>query len=533
MGWIKKILLSQKSYNQDKSLKHEQLSLGKEAPPLSKDLKENQSNIEKAFENAKDFQIENIHVGNKEGMICYLNSMTDTSLLAEKIMVPLSNSSQQDRSITNLEEFESYRKEFFSGVGYRFHDKLHGLIDDVLAGYAGVIVDGQPKGLSLHVGNIEYRPIEEPSTQTVIRGPKEGFTESMDTNISLIRRRIQNTSLKFESMTVGKDTRTSVTIAYIDGVMNEGILEEVKERIKKIRTHAIFDSGNVEEYISDKTMTVFPLIYNTERPDSAAANLLEGKAVIIVNGSPFVLIAPTVFSDFFEATEDYYQSFFMGSFIRLIRYASFLIALTLPSLYVALTAFHHALIPTDLLFSLQAQREGVPFPAVIELLIMEVTFEILREAGIRMPRAIGQTISIVGALVIGQAAVEAGLVSNALVIVIALTALATFVSPIASFTAAARLLRFIFIFMAALFGLYGILLCLFFMVAHLVSLRSFGVPYLAPIAPFIAEDQEDVFLRFPSFSNKRRPHYLKTESPLKNPGSESPTPPPSKKGSGS
>ncbi|MGI8317024.1 spore germination protein [Halobacillus mangrovi] len=530
MGWLKKILLSQKSYNQDKSTKRELLAFGGEASPLSKDLQKNQSNIEKAFRNATDFRMEKIHVGNEEGVICYLSSMTDSSLLTEKIMKPLSISSQQDRSITNLEEFEAYRKEFFSGVGYHFHDTLHELIADVLAGYAGVIVDGQTKALSLQVANIEYRPIEEPSTQTVIRGPKEGFTESMDTNISLIRRRIQNTSLKFESMTVGTDTRTPLTIAYIDEVINEGILEELRKRLKKIRTHAIFDSGNIEEYITDKSFTVFPLICNTERPDSAAANLLEGKAVIIVNGSPFVLILPTVLGDFFEATEDYYQSFFISSFIRLIRYASFLIALTLPSLYVALTAFHHALVPTDLLFSLQAQREGVPFPAVIELLMMEITFEILREAGIRMPRAIGQTISIVGALVIGQAAVEAGLVSNALVIVIALTALATFVSPIGSFTVAARLLRFLFIFMAAVFGLYGILLCLFFMVAHLASLRSFGVPYLAPIAPFIVEDHEDVFLRFPIWANKRRPHYLKTESPVKDSKSESTTPPSSKKG---
>ena len=232
-----------------------------------------------------------------------------------------------------------------------------------------------------------------------------------------------------------------------------------------------------------RVLRFFPFLLNTERPDSACANLLEGKVIIIVDGSPFALISPVVFTDFFQSSEDYYQPFVMGSFIRFIRYISFMIALILPSLYVAISTFHHELMPTQLLISIQAQREGVPFPAVVGVLVMELTFEVLREAGVRMPRAVGQTVSIVGALVIGQAAVEAGLVSNVLVIVVAFTAIASFVSPIYNFSISTRLLRFVIFFAAPFFGLYGVLVFLVLMVIHLISLRSFGVALFSACCP--------------------------------------------------
>jgi spore germination protein KA len=257
-----------------------------------------------------------------------------------------------------------------------------------------------------------------------------------------------------------------------------------------------------------------------------ASNLLEGKIAILVDGTPFVLVVPAVLVDFFSIAEDYYQNFMMGSFLRMIRYLSFMIALITPSLYVGILTFHHELLPTPLLLGIIAQREGVPFPAVIEVLLMEVTFEILREAGVRMPRAVGQTVSIVGALVIGQAAAEAGIISNIMVIIVAITAIANFVSPTYSFAAAARLLRFLLIIVSAFLGLYGVLIVLVFIVAHLSSLRSFGVPYLSPVAPFIIEQQKDVFFRFPVWSMRKRPAYLKSQNPEKFPKTGSPSPPP-------
>jgi spore germination protein KA len=314
----------------------------------------------------------------------------------------------------------------------------------------------------------------------------------------------------------------------MNSIVNQTVLKELKDRLNDIQVSAIFDSGNIEELITDKTFTFFPLALNTERPDSAAANIMDGKIVILVDGSPFALIVPAVFVNFFEISEDFYQPLYLGSFLRFIRYLSFMIALITPSVYVGVLTYHQELLPTSLLLSIIAQREGVPFPAVVEVLLMEITFEILREAGIRMPKAVGQMVSIVGALVIGQAAAEAGIISNIMIIIMAITAIANFVSPVYSFSSASRLIRFMLIISAACLGLYGVFLMLILMVAHLCSLRSFGIPYLSPLAPFILEDQKDVFIRFPYWAMSKRPKYMETEKGQKAKPTASPSPPPMK-----
>ncbi|WP_246941820.1 spore germination protein [Bacillus pinisoli] len=503
----------------------ELLSAGEEAKSLSSNLVTNYEVVRKAFQGTIDFTQSKINIGKMNGFTCYLDSMIDSKQLAEKVMEPLGKANHDKVEMMDYPSFDEFRENYFTGTPYEFVSREHDAIWYILSGYVLLFIDGIKEALALKIFDIQYRSITEPSTQTIIRGPKDSFTESMETNVSLIRRRIKNPHLRFESKYIGKDTQTTVVLGYVDGIANSKLVDEVRKRLDKIETSYILDSGNIDEFITDKSFTVFPLLHNTERPDSACANLLEGKIIIIVDGSPFALIAPVVFTDFFQSSEDYYQPFVMGSFIRFIRYISFMIALILPSLYVAISTFHHELMPTPLLISIQSQREGVPFPAVVEILVMELTFEVLREAGVRMPRAVGQTVSIVGALVIGQAAVEAGLVSNVLVIVVAFTAIASFVSPIYNFSISTRLLRFVVIFFAAIFGLYGVLVFLVLMVIHLVSLRSFGVPYLAPVAPLIMEDQTDVFIRFPFWSNKKRPTFIKPEAPLRQKSSYSPSPP--------
>ncbi|MBM7663191.1 spore germination protein KA [Bacillus mesophilus] len=503
----------------------ELLSEGEEAKDLSSSLASNYETFKKTFQDSIDFTQSYIKVGGQNGFACYLDSMIDSKQLAEKIVEPLGNSIKEQENITDQASFNEFRETYFTSIPYEFVSKEHDAVWYLLSGYILLVVEGVNVALALKVFDIQFRGITEPSTQTIIRGPKDSFTESMETNVSLIRRRIKNPHLRFESSIIGKDSQTTVVIGYIDGITNSKLIEEIRKRINKIDTSYILDSGNIDEFITDKSLTVFPLLYNTERPDSACANLLEGKVIIIVDGSPFVLVAPVVFTDFFQSSEDYYQPFVMGSFIRFIRYISFMIALIFPSLYVAISTFHHELLPTPLLISVQAQREGVPFPAVVEILLMEFTFEVLREAGVRMPRAVGQTVSIVGALVIGQAAVEAGLVSNVLVIVVAFTAIASFVSPIYNFSISTRLLRFVVILCAAVFGLFGVLVFLVVMVIHLASLRSFGVAYLAPVAPLIMEDQTDVFIRFPTWANKKRPTYLNPKGPYRQKTNQSPSPP--------
>ncbi|WP_019155298.1 spore germination protein [Robertmurraya massiliosenegalensis] len=515
-----------KNKNGDKAPVEEIFQKGDVSKEYYRSLSKNKKAIQELFKNTFDFSCDDIKLGELNACVCYLGTMLSVDSLTNKVL----NVPREPSVSTKPKNIEAIRDHYFPTLAFEYADTFHRVVWHVLNGFAVIMVEGQGKALSLEIGNIEKRAITEPSTQTIIRGPKEAFTEDINTNISLIRKRIKNPYLTFEGFYIGRDTKTTVGIGYVSTIANADILAEVRQRIKKIDVGGILDSGNIEELIVDKSFTPFPLVFNTERPDSICGHLLEGKIALIVDGSPFVLAVPSVLTDFFQSSEDYYQPFLMSSFIRIIRYMSFMIALVLPSLYVALSTFHQELMPTQLLISIQAQREGVPFPAVIEIFMMELTFEIMREAGVRMPRAVGQTVSIVGALVIGQAAVEAGLVSNVLVIIVAFTAIASFVSPIYNFSISTRLLRFVLILCAAIFGLYGVLLFLIIMVIHLVSLRSLGVPYLAPVAPFKLFDQDDVFLRMPIWANKKRPSYLFPESPMKKKGSHKPSPPPAKGG---
>jgi len=295
--------------------------------------------------------------------------------------------------------------------------------------------------------------------------------------------------------------------------------------LQRIRIDGILESGYIEQLIEDQTFTTFPTVYHTERPDSVAANLLEGRIAIFVEGTPFVLIAPTVFIQFFQAVEDYYARFDIATALRFLRVLVFFISLVAPSVYIAATTFHQEMIPTQLVIAIAAQRESVPFPAFVEALMMEVTFEILREAGVRLPRAVGQAVSIVGALVIGQAAVEAGFVSSAMVIVVSITAIASFATPSFAIAISARLIRFLLMVLAALFGFYGILIGIVLMTLHLCSLRSFGVPYMSPLAPLILSNIRDTLVRFPMWALTERPRLINQTNMVRQGNDQRPKPP--------
>jgi spore germination protein KA len=309
-------------------------------------------------------------------------------------------------------------------------------------------------------------------------------------------------------MKIGSVSKTDVSIVYIKGIAKDEIVKEIRSRLDRIEIDSILESGYIEQLIEDQSMTTFPTLYHTERPDMVAGNLLEGRVAIVVNGTPFVLLAPTVFIQFFQSVEDYYGRADIATALRFLRILIFFISIIGPASYIAGTTFHQEMIPTQLLIAIAAQRETVPFPAFIEALIMEVAFEILREAGVRMPRAVGSAISIVGALVIGQAAVQAGIVSPAMVIVVAITAIANFATPAFAIAISARLLRFIFMVAAATFGFYGIMLGILLLAVHLTSIRSFGVPYLAPMAPLIPANLGDTIVRLPMWAQKTRPKLI-------------------------
>jgi spore germination protein KA len=378
----------------------------------------------------------------------------------------------------------------------------------IFNGSTAILLDGCVIALTADTVGGSMRAVEEPSSQTVIRGPKEGFTENIRTNTALIRRKIKSPELRIEIKIIGRNTQTNVAIVYLKGVANDKVVEEIHKRLDSIDIDGILESGYIEEFIQDATFSPFPTIQNSERPDATAAGILEGQVVIIVDGTPFVLLAPVTFFKFFQSSEDYYQRYDIATFLRIIRYSSFFLSMLLPSLYIAITTFHQEMLPTTLLISLAAQREGVPFPALLEAMMMEITFEVLREAGVRMPRVIGPAISIVGALVLGQAAVQAGIISGAMVIVVSFTAIANFVIPAINMAIAARLIRFSLMILGATLGLFGIMSGLMVMLIHMAGLRSFGVPYLMPVAPLIKGNLKDVFIRVPWWGMLTRPRLI-------------------------
>lgn len=388
------------------------------------------------------------------------------------------------------------------------------IYEEVLLGNTILLLDGMDKYLVLNTIGPESRSITESTSQTIIRGPKEAFTEKLTVNITQIRRIIKDKSLKIEKMSIGDITKTNVAILYLDQIAKEEILNEVRTRLKNIKVDSILDSGYIEEYIKDDPNSIFPTILNSERPDAVAGNLLEGKIAILVDGSPYVLTVPAFFIDFIQVSEDYYHHYIISSFIRLLRYVALILTLIVPAFYIALTTFHQEMIPTTLLVSIAAQRESVPFPAFVEAFFMELIFEILREAGIRMPRAVGSAISIVGALVLGQAAVQAGIISAFIVIIVSITAIASFAIPNYEMSNAIRLIRFAFMILSASFGLFGIYIGLILLTLHLNKLKSLGLPYMTPLAPAHANENKDSILRFPMWAMKYRPHTIsKAKSP--------------------
>lgn len=352
------------------------------------------------------------------------------------------------------------------------------------------------------------RPVEEPQNETGVRVPREGFVERLESNLSLVRSRLRHTGLRIEERRLGRRTATRLALLYIEDLINPHILGTVRSRLDGIQLDGLLESGYVEEFLEESPLSPFPQLLRTERPDTVVANLLEGRFAILTDNTPFALIGPVVLGQLLTTPEDYYERFLIGSLLRALRYAAFAISILLPALYVSVTTYHAEMIPTPLLLSIAAAREGVPFPALVEALIMELNFEVLREAGLRLPRAVGPAVSIVGALVLGQAAINANLVSPAMVIVVAITAIASFATPIFSVAIAARIIRFLFTLAGGLLGLYGVQAVAFLFLVHLVALRSFGIPYLAPVTPANPAAWKDLVVRLPWRAIGTRPEFL-------------------------
>ncbi|MHA6533507.1 spore germination protein [Paenibacillus sp. BAC0078] len=379
--------------------------------------------------------------------------------------------------------------------------------DQLIKGNPLLFIDGCTGALLLGLDQWEKRSIEEPQTETSLRGPREGFTESIKTNLSLLRRRIQSVKLQVKSHRIGSYTGTEVCIAYIDGLAKTSLLHEVQTRLGRIDIDSVLETGYIEELTEDNPYSPFPQQQFTERVDVAAAGLLEGRIVLLVDGTPDVLIVPSTLATLLQAADDYYNRTVYASFLRFLRYWTLLLSMILPAVYVAILNFHHEMVPGKLLASIASAREEIPFPTFVEVIMMQLAFEVLREAGLRLPRQIGSAVTIVGALVVGEAAVSAGLVSAPIVIIIAFTGIAGFTAPHYSLEFAIRLLRLPLIILGGTLGLLGVTFGIIAIAIHLCMLRSYGVPYLSPLAPFVASEMKDFMIRAPRWKMTRRPGF--------------------------
>jgi spore germination protein KA len=512
MGYFNKLL--KKKYLRP-STEHIHQSNVSDGELLNSNLQENIQYIKNKLGNSSDIVIREIQIGTVQQInvaIIYTDGMADTKSIQNFILEPLMvdiSSNQLDQLLSSQQNALQVLKGQILTVGdIEDVTEFGSMLTSLLSGDVILLVDGYVQGFTISMRGWKDRGVTESTTETVIRGPKESFSENLRTNTALVRRKIKDPNLWLETKKIGRVTKTDVAIMYINGIANDKIVEEVNRRLDRIDIDGILESGYIEELIQDETYTPFPLIYHTERPDVIAAELLEGKVAIMVDGTPIVLIVPALLISFIQAAEDYYQRADISTLLRMLRFLAIFITLLGPSLYIAITTFHQEMLPTDLLISIAAQREGVPIPAFIEALGMEITFEILREAGLRMPKAIAQAVSIVGTLVIGTAAVEAGIISAAMVVVVSITAICSFVIPAFDMSVSFRMLRFPIMALAASFGLYGIIVGVIAIILHLCSLRSFGVPYLSPFAPITIDEHKDTIFRFPLWSKLSRPRLI-------------------------
>ncbi|MBQ5668477.1 MAG: spore germination protein [Peptococcaceae bacterium] len=457
---------------------------------LSSDLEQNIAWVEQYFFHCSDLIVRRFRIGEAvpcNAVLLYLDGMTDSAVVHDNILVPLMHPVLIDAAMSH-----KVSSDFFAFVHTQLLPSgettiVHTMDETVQAMMNGDVVlllDQSIQGLVIDAKGFPHRDLGEPRNEKTLRGPQEAFVEAMRVNTAMLRRRLHTGALKLEQMTIGTYTQTAVTIAYLEHIANDNIIDEVRRRLNNIKkVDSILNASCIEQYIEDRPFSIFPQVQYTERPDKTAAALLEGRVALIVDGSPDVILLPVLFTQLLQSSEDYYNRIVAGTFVRWVRYMGLFIATTLPSLYVAVISFHAELIPFNLLLSIATAREGVPFPAFVEAIMMEIAFELLREASIRMPGVIGNTIGIVGALVIGDAAVSARLVAPQMVIVVAITAIGSFAIPSVEASYPIRLIRFPLMILAATLGLYGVMLGWLVIIMYLIRLRTFGFPYLAPLAP--------------------------------------------------
>lgn len=453
-------------------------------------LKQNIDYIIEQLKNSSDVKVNKYNDG--KAVLIYIESLVDQTKIQNKIISNNQSGNQPGQGEKTLEN------------GRKSND-LNEIIFSLLSGGAVYLSEEEQEATIFTVTSSYNRDVSEPDSEKVLRGSHEGFIESIMVNINLIRKRIQHRDLKVKYIRLGEKTNTNLAMVYMEGIADPECIKEVERRVKSITRDMIISPGIVEEMIEDNPFSPFPQIMHTERPDKAMANIMDGRIAILSEGSSTCLILPVTFFSFYQSPDDYNSRWLSGTFIRIIRLMSFLIAIGLPAFYISVVGFHFEVIPDALVIPVKSSINNIAYPPIVEALVMVIIIELIRESGIRLPSPVGQTIGIVGGLVIGDAVVRAGLVSNLMIIIVALTAISSFVVPTNELSTALRFLTFPLIFAASTLGFVGMAFGMLFVLIHLIRLKSLGTPYFAPLAPLEVKDLKDTFVRFPVFLMNNRP----------------------------
>jgi spore germination protein KA len=493
---------------------------GCEMKPLTKGLDANLNALKKILHHGtnadvviREFDIPTIP--ETRASIIFIDSLASRDTIDFAILQPLMLIANLNDGKTD-DRLEMVKRRLLPGNQVTEVDNLRAVTEDVLSGATCLLIEESDIALSIETRSWEHRSIDKPSAEMVVRGPQEAFNETLKSNLALIRRRMRTPDLISEMLKVGTLSRVDCAVLYIEGLTNPELVDEVKRRILETKADHIQDTGILEQFIEEKPYVLAPQTISTERPDRMAAFLAEGYVGIMLDGSPFGLVLPATFWSLLQSAEDYFLRWPFGAFLRAIRTLALILAIFLPAIYLALTNFHPEMIPTDLLLAIAASREKVPFPTAVEVLIMEISIELIREAGVRIPGVIGPTLGIVGALILGQAAVAASIVSPILVVIVAITALGAFAVPNFNMAFAIRLYRFVYVLLAAALGFYGVAIGVFIQLTTYVNLKSFGVPYMSPVAPY-TRSSGDALFRYPVWKSEIRPSFLKPQQEERQP----------------
>ncbi|MFL1675446.1 spore germination protein [Paenibacillus dendritiformis] len=492
-----------------------------QTPDFTGDLRSDMALIQNKFNHQTDVSVREFCLGkvSQKAAIFFVNGISDKDLIETHILKSLMGDLAQMESGSEGSG-SPYSKTFIvehalAVSTVKEADNLDKVASEVLRGNTVLLIEQHPGALILPTRKEITRGVQEPPSELLVRGPRLGFNESIDENSALLRQHGDNENLVIARIRVGKRIQRELLVTYVADIADPNLVREVMARIKRIDLDDVQDTGYIEQIVEDNFLSPFPQVQSTERLDRVLAALLEGRVALILDGTPFALIVPVTFNMLLQSPEDYYERWMPVTLLRILRYFAAFISAFGPSLYISFISFHQGLIPTKLALSIAETRAGVPFPSLIEVLIMEVALEILREAGLRLPKPIGQTIGIVGGLVIGEAAVQAGIVSPIMIIVVAVTAISSFAIPQYNAGITLRMLRFGAMIFAAVFGLYGVILFFLALCSHLVKLKSFGIPYVSPAAPYRLRDWKDYFMRAPLRWMTRRPKMLHVQDQVR------------------